>query len=133
MRSLVIPNSSAWFIERFGPTAGPIYDFRYRHQLSWQFGRLYMYLPLHGRDRKLQVFWDHSDGGHESPMVSESRLISLADRPLIIYVAAVSNGDWTQKIGYFVFVDGRFRLFGYFDIDANGEQLHSEYDKPFED
>jgi hypothetical protein len=133
MRSLVIPNSSVWFIETFGPTAGPIFDFRYRHQLGWQFGRLYKYLPLHARDRKLQVFWDHSGGGHESPMLSGSRFISLADRPLIIYVAAVSNGDWTQKIGYFVFVDGSFRLFGFSDIESDAEQLHSEYDKPFED
>jgi hypothetical protein len=133
MHSLVIPNSSEWFIETFGPTVGPIFDFRYRHQLRWQFGRLSEYLPRYRRDRNFQVLWDHSDGGHLSPMVGESQLISLADRPLKIYVAVVSNGDWSRRIGYFVYVDGSFRLFGYFDIDANAEQLHSEYDNPFED
>jgi hypothetical protein len=125
MRSLVIPNSSAWFIETFGPTVGPVFNFRYCHQFGWQFARLYHYLPGIARDRNLQVLWDHS--------VSEPRVISLANRPLKIYFASVSNGDWAMKIGYFVYVDGSFRLFGYFDIEANAEQLHSEYDKPFED
>jgi hypothetical protein len=125
MRSLVIPNSSAWFIETFGPTVGPVFDFRYRHQLGWQFGRLYTFHPTIARDRNLQVLWDHS--------VPEPRVVSLANRPLKIYFAWLSNGDWAMKIGYFVYVDGSFRLFGYFDIAANAEQLHPEYDKPFED
>jgi hypothetical protein len=133
MRSLVIPNSAAWFIETFGPTVGPVFDFRYRHQLGWQFARLYEYLPFFGRARNRQVFSDHSDGGHLSPMVRESQLISLADRPLKIYFAGVSNGEASIKIGYFVYVEGSFRLFGYFDIESKAEQLHSEYDKPFED
>lgn len=124
MRSLVIPNSSAWFIATFGPTVGPVFDFRYRHQLGWQFGRLYTFFPIIARDRNLQIFWDHS--------VPESQVISLANRPLKIYFAGLSNGDWAMKIGYFVYIDGSFRLFGYFDIAANSEQLHSEYDRPFE-
>jgi hypothetical protein len=124
-RSLVIPNSSAWFIETFGPTVGPVFDFRYRHQLGWEFGRLYTFLPIIARDRNLQVLWDHS--------VPESRVISLANRPLKIYFASVSNGNLAMKIGYFVYIDGTFRLFGYFDIESKTEQLHSEYDKPFED
>jgi hypothetical protein len=125
MRSLVIPNSSAWFIETFGPTIGPVFDFRYRHQLGWQFGRLYAFLPILARDQNVQVLWDHS--------VPESGFISLVNRPLKIYFAWLSNGDWAMKIGYFVYVEGSFRLFGYFDIAAHAEELHAEYDKPFEE
>jgi hypothetical protein len=132
MHSLVIPNSSAWFIETFGPTVGPIFDFRYRHQLGWQVTRLYDYLPGIARDPRLEVLLDDSDG-HLPFLVPESNVISLANRPLKIHCAGVSNGDLFIKIGCFVYVDGSFRLFGYFDIGSKAEQLHSEYDKPFED
>ena len=133
MRSLVIPNSSAWFIDTFGPTVGPVFDFRYRHQLGWQFARLYHDLPSIARLRNLQVLSDYSDASPLSPLVPEPRLISLADRPLKIHCAGASNGDLFITIGCFVRVDGSFRLFGYFDTESKAERLHPEYDKPFED
>lgn len=129
MRSLVIPNSSAWFIDAFGPTVGPVFDFRYRHQLGWQVTRLYDYLPGIARDPKLEILLD----GGLRPLMPESQVVVLANRPLKIYCAGASNGDLFITIGCFVYVDGSFRLFGYFDTESKTEQLHSEYDKPFED
>jgi len=128
MRTLIIPNSSEWFIKTFGPTVGPVFDFRYRHQLGWQFTRLYHYLPGIARMRNLEVVVPV-----HSPLCPESQFVSLVDRPLKIYCAGASNGDLFIEIGDFVYVGGSFRFFGYFDIESKAERLHPEYDKPFED
>jgi len=135
MHSLIIPNSSGWFIRVFGPTTGPTLDFEYRYQLGWQFGRLYAYLPLYARGPNRLVHTDRSEQGHRSPLVTNSMLIPLAEQPLKIYsafIATQEEGPWL-KLGSFVYVDGSFRFMGFLEIEPKLGDYHAWFDRPFED
>jgi hypothetical protein len=135
MHSLVIPNSSEWFIKFFGPTSGPTLDFQYRHQLGWQFGRLYAYLPVYARGQNRLVHTERCEQGHISPFVTSSSLILLAELPLRIYSASIATqeyGPW-MKVGSFTYVEGNFRFMGWLEIEPNWGVFYSGYDRPFED
>ena len=134
MHALVIPNSSEWFIEVFGPTAGPTLDFQYRCQLSYQLSRLYVYLPLFARGQKRLLDTEYSEQNHLSPFVSSSELIPSADQPLRIYSASIATeeeGPWL-KVNSFVYVDGSFRLLGALTLAPDWHSFYASYDKPFE-
>ena len=111
MHDLLIPEDSEWFIRVFGPTNGPLLDFQYRNQLSWQFSRLYTYLPLFGCGQNLLVGTDYGERGHVTPVVSDSELIPFANQPLKIYLGSIATdeeGPWLM-VGSFVYVNGNFR------------------------
>ena len=121
MHALLIPNSSSWFIEVFGPTDGPTLDFQYRYQLGYQFQRLYSYLPIYARGQNRLIHTEHSEQGHLSPFVGDSDLIALAEEPLRIYSASIATnetGPWL-KVGSFVYVDGNFRYLGALSTTTN--------------
>jgi hypothetical protein len=121
MHTLLIPNSSAWFIGVFGPTNGPILDFQYHYQLGYQFSRLYTYLPIYAYGQNRLVHTEHSEQGHLSPFVTDSELIPLAEQPLRIYSASIATneeGPWL-KVGSFVYVDGNFIYSGALAIKPN--------------
>ena len=136
MHSLVIPNSSAWFIEVFGPTTGPTLDFEYRYQLGWQFGRFYAYLPNYARGQNRLVRTEYCEQGHLSSFVTNSPLISVAERPLKIYSGSIATqyeGPWF-KLGSFVYIDGTFRFMGNLETEPEWESFHAAhapYDKGF--
>ncbi len=133
MHALLIPNSSAWFIEVFGLTDGPILDFQYRYQLGYQFSRLYTYLPIYAHGQNRLVHAEHCEVGHLSPFVTDSELIPLAEQPLKIYSASIATseeGPWL-KVGSFVYVDGNFRQLGALAIKVDWHSFFAGYDKPF--
>jgi len=133
MHSLVIPDSSHWFIQEFGPTTGPALDFQYRYQLGWQFGRLYSYLPIYAKGQNRLVRVEHCEQRCQSFFVTDSSLIPLAAWPLRIYSASIARkeeGPW-MKVGSFVYVNDSFRLIGALDSELNWNAFKS-YDKPFE-
>ena len=133
MHTVLIPNSSAWFTNVFGPTSGPVLDFQYRYQLGYQFERLYTYLPIYGDGQKL-VHTEHCEPGHLSPFVADSELIPLAEQSLKIYSAAIATnqtGPWL-KVGSFVYIDGDFRYLGSLAIAPNWPSFYNGYDKAFE-
>jgi hypothetical protein len=133
MHSLVIPDSSHWFIQEFGPAVGPTLDFQYRYQVGWQFARLYSYLPIYARGQNRLVRVEHCEQGCQLFSVTNSSLIPLAAWPLRIYSASIAQkeeGPW-MKVGSFVYVNGSFRLMGALDSDLNWNDFKS-YDKPFE-
>lgn len=134
MHSSLIPNSSSWFIEVFGPTNGPVLDFQYRYQLGWQFSRLYAYLPVYAKNHTGVIFAKSSERGNVSPFVAGSSLISAAARPLKIYSASISQEEGPSlKIGSFVYVAGNFRFLGYLDMHPDWESFYREFGRPFED
>lgn len=134
MHELLIPNSSSWFIEVFGPTNGPILDMQYRYQLGYQFARLSAYLPIYagGTNRLIQT--ERSERGHLSPFVTDSELIPLAEQPLRIYSASIATkeaGPWL-KVGSFVYVDGNFRELGALGVEIDWHSFYAGYDEPFQ-
>ncbi|MGA8072565.1 MAG: hypothetical protein WB995_03765 [Candidatus Acidiferrales bacterium] len=133
MHSSIIPNSSAWFINEFGPTTGPILDLQYRGQLAAQFSRLYRHLPHYAAAQNRFISVEHSASGQLSPFVTDSPLIPLATQPLRLYSAGVSYVDdgLSMKVGTFVYVDGNFRYLGWLEANPSSETLRS-YDEPFE-
>jgi hypothetical protein len=134
MHDLLIPNSSAWFIQVFGPTNGPTLDFQYRNQLGYYFSRLYAYLPIYGRGQNHLVSTEYSEPGHLSPFVSDSELIPFANQRLKIYSASIATNDdgpWL-KVGSFVYVDGTFRYLGTPSLAPDWGRFYASYDRPFE-
>jgi hypothetical protein len=134
MHALLIPNSSSWFIEVFGPTNGPILDIQYRYQLGYQFARLSAYLPIYAGGQNRLIYTERSEPGHLSPFVTDSDLIPLAEQPLKIYSASIATneeGPWL-KVGSFVYIDGNFRELGALGIEVNWHSFYAGYDKPFE-
>jgi hypothetical protein len=135
MRSLIIPHTESWFMRLFGPSVGPTFDLQYRHQLSWQYGRLDTYFRLYTKAGDCLVHLDHSEQGHISPFVSMPELFRAAEQPVKIYSAAIANreeGPWWE-IGSFVYVDGNFRFLGHLEISPSWPSFWRNYGKPFED
>lgn len=133
MHSLIIPNSSAWFINEFGPTTGPILDLQYRGQLAAQFSRMYIHLPHYAAAQNRFIVIEHSESGQLSPFVDDSPLIPLATQPLRLYSAGVSYVDdgLSVKVGTFVYIDGNFRYLAWLKANPSSETLRS-YDELFE-
>jgi hypothetical protein len=134
MHALLIPNDSSWFIKWFGSTNGPILDFQYRYELSYQFSRLYTYLPIVADGPNRLVHTEHCDQDHLSPFVTDSELIPMAERSLKIYGASIATkeeGPWLQ-VGSFVYLDGNFRYLGALGTDVDWHSFFAFYEKPFE-
>jgi hypothetical protein len=130
MRSLIIPNSSAWFINEFGPTTGPILDLQYRGQLAAQFSRMYIHLPHYAAAQNRFIAIEHSEPKQLSPFVDDSPLIPLATQPLRLYSAGVSYVDdgLSMKVGTFVYINSNFRYLGWLKANPSSETLRS-YDE----
>jgi hypothetical protein len=136
MHALVIPDSSSWFTDVFGPRNGPVLDFQYRSQLGYQFSRLYAYLPLYARGTQRLIDAEHSEPDHLSPFIddTDADLIRFATSPLRIYRASIATsreGPWL-KVGSFVYVKGDFRYLGTPSMTRNWQASYHFYDKPFE-
>lgn len=134
MHDLLIPDSSTWFIQVFGPTNGPTLDFQYRNQLGYYFSRLYTYLPIYARGQNRLVSTAYSEPGRLSPFVTDSELIPFANQRLKIYSASIATneeGPWL-KVGSFVYVDGNFRYLGAPSLEPNWHNFYASYDRPFE-